>query len=110
TGDIVGIGGWVLHEACAQMRRWRDAGIAVPRVAVNVSYRQFGGDALVRHVRQALDQARLPGDALELEFTERVLIEEAPDTRQSFATLRAMGVLLAIDDFGEGYSALDYLR
>src|SRR5690606_17168385 len=110
TGDIVAIGAWVLHEACAQLRRWRDRRVPIDRIAVNVSYRQFGGDALVRHVRRALDDAGLQGDALELEFTERVLIEEAPDTMETFASLRDMGVRLAIDDFGEGYSALNYLR
>ena len=110
TGDIVGIGSWVLHEACAQLRRWRDRGVPIERISVNVSYRQFGGDALVRHVRQALDDAGLPGEALELEVTERVLIEEAPDTLQTFAALRELGVMLVIDDFGEGYSALNYLR
>uniref|UniRef100_UPI003CE7885B EAL domain-containing protein n=1 Tax=Stenotrophomonas sp. SrG TaxID=3414430 RepID=UPI003CE7885B len=65
---------------------------------------------LARNVRQALDQYGLPGRALELEFTERVLIEAAPDTLQTFARLREMGVLLTIDDFGDGYSALNYLR
>ena len=98
------------RPACAQFRRWRDAGVPLERIAVNVSYRQFGGDALVRHVRRALDDAGLPGEALELEFTERVLIEEAPDTLQTFAALRDLGVMLTIDDFGEGYSALNYLR
>ena len=110
TGDIVGIGSWVLHEACRQLRRWRDQGIPLDRIAVNVSYRQFGGDALVRHVRRALQDAGLPGAALELEFTERVLIEEASDTLEAFAALRELGVMLTIDDFGEGYSALNYLR
>ena len=52
----------------------------------------------------------LPGTALELEFTERVLIEDAPDTLATFARLRELGVVLTIDDFGEGYSALNYLR
>ena len=110
TGDIVGIGNWVLHEACAQLCRWRERGIPIERVSVNVSYRQFGGDALVRQVRRALENTGLPGEALELEFTERVLIEEAEDTQESFAALRALGVALTIDDFGEGYSALNYLR
>lgn len=110
TGDIVGIGSWVLHEACAQLRRWRDRGVPIERISVNVSYRQFGGDALVHHVRRALEDAGLPGEALELEVTERVLIEEAPDTLQTFAALRELGVVLVIDDFGEGYSALNYLR
>lgn len=110
TGDIVGIGGWVLREACQQVRRWRDRGMQLERVAVNVSYRQFLGEDLSRNVRAALDEFQLPGSALELEFTERVLIEDVPDTLRTFAELRAMGVMLTIDDFGEGYSALNYLR
>ena len=110
TGDIVGIGGWVLHEACRQVRQWRDRGLKLDRVAVNVSYRQFLGEDLASNVRAALGQWRLPGSALELEFTERVLIEDVPDTLRTFAELRDMGVMLTIDDFGEGYSALNYLR
>jgi diguanylate cyclase (GGDEF)-like protein/PAS domain S-box-containing protein len=110
TGDIVRIGGWVLREACQQMRRWRDAGLPIERVAVNVSYRQFLAEDLAETVSSALASAGLPGDALELEFTERVLIEDAPDTLSTFAALRMLGVVLSIDDFGEGYSALNYLR
>lgn len=110
TGDIVGIGGWALREACRQMRHWIDAGIAVPRVAVNVSFRQFLAEDLAGNVRAALAEHRLPGEALELEFTERVLIEDVPETLRTFAELRELGVALSIDDFGEGYSALNYLR
>lgn len=110
SGDIVRIGGWVLREACRQVAAWRDAGLGIVRVAVNVSYRQFLGDDLADTVKRTLDAFRLPGAALELEFTERVLIEDAPETLKTFAELRALGVLLTIDDFGEGYSALNYLR
>ncbi|WP_252255341.1 sensor domain-containing protein [Lysobacter capsici] len=110
TGDIVGIGGWVLHEACRQLRAWRDEGLHIERVAVNVSYRQFLGDDLANNVGAALAEYGLPGSALELEFTERVLIEDAPDTVRTFTRLRELGVSLSIDDFGEGYSALNYLR
>jgi diguanylate cyclase (GGDEF)-like protein/PAS domain S-box-containing protein len=110
TGDIVGIGGWVLREACRQARHWRDRGMRLERVAVNVSYRQFLGEDLSSNVRAALDEFGLPGSALELEFTERVMIEDVPDTVRTFAELRDMGVMLTIDDFGEGYSALNYLR
>ena len=110
TGDIVRIGSWVLREACRQVREWFDMGLGVMRVAVNVSYRQFAGDDLVRNVRSVLQEFDLPGSALELEFTERVLIEDAPATLRVFAELRALGVILTIDDFGEGYSALNYLR
>ena len=110
TGDIVRIGEWVLHQACRQVREWQDQGHGLVRVAINVSYRQFSGDRLARQVRDVLAQYQLPGQALELEFTERVLIEDAPATLRTFAELREMGVVLTIDDFGEGYSALNYLR
>ena len=110
TGDIVRIGEWVLHQACRQVRQWQDQGMGLVRVAINVSYRQFSGDRLARQVRDVLAEYGLPGQALELEFTERVLIEDAPATLRTFAELREMGVILTIDDFGEGYSALNYLR
>lgn len=110
TGDIIRIGNWVLEEACAQMRRWREQGLPVQRVAVNVSYRQFTGDNLGHSVRRALADAGLPGHALELELTERVLVDDTPDTLEVFDELRKLGVQLSIDDFGEGYSALNYLR
>ncbi len=110
TGDIVRIGSWVLREACRQVAEWRDQGLGIVRVAVNVSYRQFVGDDLAQKVRALLDEFDLPGSALELEFTERVLIEDAPATLRTFSELKALGVVLTIDDFGEGYSALNYLR
>src|SRR5690606_980648 len=110
SGDIVRIGAWVIRSACRQMRAWRDAGLPLQRVAVNVSFRQFLSEDLVEIVVEALRESGLPGEALELEITERVLIEDAPDTVRTFAELKRLGVLLTIDDFGEGYSALNYLR
>ncbi|WP_051414560.1 sensor domain-containing protein [Pseudoxanthomonas suwonensis] len=110
TGDIVRIGDWVLREACRQAREWQEQGLGVVRVAINVSYRQFVGEDLAVKVGETLQEFDLPGSALELEFTERVLIEDAPATLRIFAELRRMGVVLTIDDFGEGYSALNYLR
>lgn len=110
SGDIVQIGSWVLGEACRQLKRWRERGLMLERVAVNVSYRQFIGEDLINLVSATLAETGLPGDALELEFTERVLIEDDPDTLRTFVALRDLGVMLTIDDFGEGYSALNYLR
>lgn len=110
TGDIVRIGGWVLREACRQVHEWREQGYGIVRVAINVSYRQFLAEDLAASVREALAEFDLPGAALELEFTERVLIEDAPDTIKTFMALRELGVMLTIDDFGEGYSALNYVR
>ena len=110
TGDIVRIGAWVIGEACHQICAWRKAGLSIERVAVNVSSRQILGDELPRVVEAALAKCNLPGSVLELEMTERVLVEDAPDTIASFDALRSLGVGLVIDDFGEGYSALNYLR
>jgi len=110
TGDIVPIGAWVIQEACRQLRAWRDASLGIERVAVNVSFRQFLSDNLPETVLAALNAHKLPGEALEIEITERVLIEDAPDTLATFNTLKGLGVALVIDDFGEGYSALNYLR
>src|SRR5690606_13425431 len=110
TGDIIRIGNWVLHEACTQMRRWREQELPVQRMAVNVSYRQFTGDNLGDSVRRALAAAGLPGHAPELERTERVLVGDPPGTRGVFDQLRMLGVQLSSDDFGERYSALNYLR
>jgi len=110
TGEIVRIGRWVLQEACHQMRRWKEQDLPIERVSVNVSYRQFAGENLAGSVQQMLEEAGLPGHALELELTERVLVEDAADTSKVFDDLRKLGVRLSIDDFGEGYSALNYLR
>ncbi|HVF34939.1 MAG TPA: EAL domain-containing protein [Candidatus Saccharimonadia bacterium] len=110
TGDIVRIGAWVIRQSLRQMREWRAAHSDIVRVAVNVSYRQFLSESLVDVVQDALREFDLPGEALELEMTERVLIEDVADTLDTFERLKRLGVKLVIDDFGEGYSALNYLR
>jgi EAL domain-containing protein (putative c-di-GMP-specific phosphodiesterase class I) len=110
TGDIVRIGAWVIRESCRQLRAWQDSGLQLQRIAVNVSFRQFLSEDFQDHVLGALDAAGLPGSALELELTERVLIEDAADTLQTLRKLKEHGVMVSIDDFGEGYSALSYLR
>ncbi len=110
SGEVVRLGKWALNQACQQIRLWLDAGLDVIPIAVNVSFRQFLVGDLASTVAQALNSAGIPGSLLELEFTERVLIEDEPDTLRTIAHLREMGVSLSIDDFGEGYSALNYLR
>jgi EAL domain-containing protein (putative c-di-GMP-specific phosphodiesterase class I) len=110
TGDIVRIGEWVLKRALADLRLWRLSGLDLECVSVNVSYRQLINEGFERVVEEALRENALEPDSLELEFTERVLIDDAPETMNTLAHLRRMGVTLTIDDFGEGYSALGYLR
>jgi EAL domain-containing protein (putative c-di-GMP-specific phosphodiesterase class I) len=79
-------------------------------VAVNISPRQMTGSNLPRIVADALAEANLPADALWLEITESIMVENTTDALTTLTALRAMGVTLAVDDFGTGYSALGYLK
>lgn len=110
SGLIVPIGAWVLREACRQMRQWLDAGLAPVPVAVNLSAQQFAQQDIVQLVRDSLAEQRLPSELLELELTETMLMRDFARTDEVLAQLRAMGVRLAIDDFGSGYSSLAYLK
>ena len=105
TGAIDAIGLWVLRRACAEAARWP----APLTVAVNLSALQFAGDNLVDLVIQALDDAHLAPERLELEITESLLMNNAEQVMGVLRTLSALGVSIAMDDFGTGYSSLAYL-
>lgn len=110
TGLIVPIGNWVLREACRQMQFWRQEGLPLNTLAVNLSPRQFRQADLLQQVREALHDSGLPAEHLELEITEGALIENLEQTQATLAALKSLGLKLAIDDFGTGYSSLAYLR
>lgn len=110
TGLILPIGDWVLRTACAQCQAWRDAGLAVPRVAVNVSARQFSQPGFAASVAKVLAGSGLDPGALELEITENLLMNNGDSALQTLLELKKLGVQLAIDDFGTGYSSLSYLK
>jgi diguanylate cyclase (GGDEF)-like protein len=110
TGLIAEIDRRVLRTACADLRRWHDAGFPELEVFVNLSARQFGRPDLLAEVRAALDDAGVPPRALELEITEGVAMRDAAVTEAVLRDLKALGVRLSIDDFGTGYSSLSYLR
>jgi predicted signal transduction protein with EAL and GGDEF domain len=110
SGLIVEIGDWVLREACAQARRWEDAGVPAWQVAVNVSGIQFRDGSLVRRVANAIDLARIAARTIELEFTEGALIEYSSAVNKAVKALKVLGVATALDDFGTGYSSMSYLR
>ena len=110
TGLIVEIGDWVLREACAQARRWRDAGAPNWKVAVNVSGVQFRDGSLVSRVSSAVRSAGIEPRVIELEFTEGALIEYSAAVSKAVKSLKDLGVATALDDFGTGYSSLSYLR
>ena len=108
TGFISQLGQWVLAEACSQMRRWDRAGLAVPKMAVNLSVRQFERGSIAPVVAAVLQETGLAAGRLQLEVTESVIMNTS-DALQHINELRAVGVGLAIDDFGTGYSSLAYL-
>jgi diguanylate cyclase (GGDEF)-like protein len=106
---IVPIGRWVLEEACRQTAIWHARGHAIG-VSVNVSARQLDDDELVANVRRALDESGLDASALTLEITETVIMRDADAAAERLRQLKEIGVRIAIDDFGVGYSSLAYLR
>ena len=109
TGFINQLGEWVLFEACRQMVRWDEAGLAVPKMAVNLSVRQVERGAMTPLVARVLAETRLAPHRLQLEVTES-LIMNTGDASAFVHELHALGVDLAIDDFGTGYSSLAYLK
>ncbi|HET6720524.1 MAG TPA: EAL domain-containing protein [Rhodocyclaceae bacterium] len=110
TGLIVPIGEWVLHEACAQARRWHDAGQSGLRIGVNLSARQFQAGGLRGQVVAALATSGIDPQTLELELTESMLMADPENAAKLLYQLAALGVRMAIDDFGTGYSSLAYLK
>lgn len=110
SGLVVPLGDWVLREACRQIRVWTIAGISPRQVAVNVSAVQLSRGNLVESVKQALAEAQVRPEQLELEITESFVMADRDRARKTVAELRALGVSLSIDDFGTGYSSLAYLQ
>ncbi len=110
TGLIAPIGEWVLRTACAQARRWHDAGRRGFSIGVNISPRQFVSGTLPQMVRRTLQQSGLPPACLELEITEGAAMHDVARAIDTLGTLRQLGVRLSIDDFGTGYSSLAYLK
>ena len=109
-GLIVPLGRWVIRAACRQIHDWRRAGLVAPRVAVNVSARQFVSDCLIDDLVDALALHGVPPSGLEVELTESVLMADPERANQVLQQLHAMGIRIAIDDFGTGYSSLSYLK
>jgi diguanylate cyclase (GGDEF)-like protein/PAS domain S-box-containing protein len=109
-GLILPIGSWVLREACEQARVWLDAGLSVPKMAVNVSAIEFRAENFLENLFAILGETGLSPRALEVEVTESVLMRHAESAASTLRSLRERGVQVAIDDFGTGYSSLSYLR
>jgi diguanylate cyclase (GGDEF)-like protein len=110
TGLMGAISAWVMEEACRQLSLWHAAGSSGLRVAVNLSPHEFSSPDLVDRVAAVVARHGLPRDALEIEITENVLLQDVPGVIAKLRKLRDGGVRIAIDDFGTCYSSLNYLR
>ncbi|OML08859.1 diguanylate cyclase, partial [Yersinia pestis subsp. microtus bv. Altaica] len=106
TGLITAISDWTLLQACQDAMTWPTSLI----VSVNISAIEFRGQCLIERVRQALLVTGLPSHRLELEITERIMIEDADGALKIMTALKTLGIRLSIDDFGTGYSSLNYLH
>ncbi|MBS0447443.1 MAG: EAL domain-containing protein [Proteobacteria bacterium] len=109
SGFIVALGDWVLSTAVRQAAAWERAGQPLA-VSVNVSALQFQQPGFVEHVGDAVRDAGLTPELLELELTESILIQDAAEALARLNLLAELGVRLSIDDFGTGYSSLSYLK
>ncbi|NTU71851.1 MAG: EAL domain-containing protein [Coriobacteriia bacterium] len=107
SGLIVPIGRWVITEACRQAREWQDSGLPLMRVSVNVSVHQFSDERLVETVKRAIDDNGIAPGQLGIEVTEGTALGGSDKVRATLNALHELGVSLAVDDFGIGYSALD---
>lgn len=109
-GLIATIGEWALRTACIQARLWLDGGLPPITMSVNLSARQFVKKDLVQSIEKILADTGLPADLLELELTESLIMHNAELFIITLGNLKALGINLAVDDFGTGFSSLAYLK
>jgi diguanylate cyclase (GGDEF)-like protein len=110
TGLIVSIGKWVLRTVCLQSIAWRHQGLPPLSIAVNLTARQFLDEQLMSDVSSILAETGMDPHLLEIELTESLLIHDVENTMRILTGLKTLGVKIAVDDFGSGYSSLALLQ
>lgn len=110
TGLIVPIGEWVLRTACAQNMAWQEKGYPPLRMAVNISARQFRESNFIKSVAGILEEVGMDPRWLELEITESIAMENGEVSVAMLSSFKELGIRISIDDFGTGFSSLNYLR
>lgn len=109
TGLIVQIGQWVFEEACRSVMKWTEAGLPTPKIAVNVSGRQFREKEFLSTIKNIINDSGVDPQFLTVEMTESLLMSNAQEYITILQDLKGMGLKLSMDDFGTGYSSLSYL-
>lgn len=110
SGLIVPLTEWAINTVCEQLRAWREAGVSLVPISVNVSSRHIQRANLLQPVQRALERTGLPPELIELELTETVLMHNLGAALPLMQSLKQLGVSLSVDDFGTGYSSLAYLK
>jgi EAL domain-containing protein (putative c-di-GMP-specific phosphodiesterase class I) len=111
TGLILPIGQWVINQACAQLARWQKNKITADlRLSINVSVKQFNHSKLVSNIHHAVMHHRIRPYLLTLELTESIMLDNIESIVTKIHALRALGIRFALDDFGSGYSSLQYIK
>lgn len=110
NGSIIEIGKWVLQAVCQQAREWRKSKLPSFRIAMNLSPLQFRDPDFLDLVRRTFEEYDMSPGCMEMEVTERLLVENTDASTSVLTALKSMGVQISVDDFGTGYSALSYLR
>lgn len=110
SGLIKPIGEWILETACKQTKTWHDAGLNFLKIGINLSGFQFRQSDLFHKITQTLFSTSLDPQYLELELTEKVLVENIKVNIQRLHLIKKLGIQIALDDFGTGYSSLGYLQ
>ena len=110
TGLILPLGDWVLKEAFIQQSKWLQSGMAPDILAINIAAKQIYYTDLVATITNLLETYEIDPHTIELEITERIIVENPDYTIRVLNTLRSLGVRISIDDFGTGYSSLSYLK
>lgn len=110
TGMVIALGEWVLQTACHQLRAWQQAGLKMPRISINLSPRQFHQPHFVSSLIHIVQESGVNPQHVELEVTERILIQDNQAVKHKMEQLKSVGLRFAIDDFGTGYSSLSYIK
>lgn len=110
SGLILSLGDWVMSAACKQIAEWEKRGMKGFRVAVNLSPRQFRHNHLADSIRRTIEENNANPAFLEIELTESAMMDDTEQANRILHQLKDMGIRIAIDDFGMGYSSLNYLK
>ncbi len=110
SGLIIPIGNWLIQEACRQNKEWQEKGLAKIPVSINLSVQQFKHEALLADIHQALDASKLEAQYLEIEITESMAMDNFQKSVKTVNEIKDLGISFSIDDYGTGYSSLEYIK